>query len=72
MLLAYRRKTGCKQYVFDNYPDLVKFFCKDCYKDEDIRITEYSDEGTLKRDFKTNTRDFVYGVGVQLDFLRDT
>ena len=70
MILAYRKKTGCKQYVFESYRDLVKFFLRDCYAHEILIIEEFDEDGAYLRKFKTSTDDFILGVGVQLDMFR--
>jgi len=44
MILAYRQKTKCKQYVFKNLAETFKYFKKKCYWMETIQVIEYSDE----------------------------
>ena len=70
MIIAYRVRTGCKQYVFDDYRGLVKYFLKDCYDNEDLIVNEFDSDGCAIRKFKTSTNDFILGVGVQLDMFR--
>lgn len=43
MILAFRSKTGCKQYIFKNLQETFKYFQKKCYWMEQIHIIEYSD-----------------------------
>lgn len=43
MILAYRQKTGCKQYVFDNKLQAFEYFGKKCYYKEHIKLIEYDD-----------------------------
>lgn len=44
MILAYRKKTKCKQYVFDSVAETFQYFDKKCYDYELIKIVEYSDK----------------------------
>jgi hypothetical protein len=69
MILVYRRKTGCRQYVFEEYREMVIFFSKPCYEGEEFLVAEYNDEGRVKKRFMTSTDNFMYGCGVQLDLL---
>jgi len=43
LVLAYRQKTGCKQYHFDTYNEMRKYFDKKCYKGETIYYIEFDD-----------------------------
>ena len=70
MLIVYRDKTGCRQYIFENYTDFVRHFTKDCYEGERFLVTEFDDDGAHVRKFRTSTHDFIYGCGVQLDLFR--
>lgn len=48
MILAYRKKTGCKQYIFANKKAAFKYFQKKCYQMESITLVEYSDSTNLE------------------------
>lgn len=61
MILAYRKKTGCKQYVFQDAEEMVNYFSKKAYLGETIHYHDYTDDGCLfKQGFftvhKINTR----------------
>jgi len=61
MILAYRKKTGCKQYVFQTYEEMVKYFSKTVYLGETIYYYDYTEDDCLFQQgfFKvqmTNTR----------------
>lgn len=71
MIIVHRAKTGCRQYIFENYREVAEFFIKPCYRGEDLLISEFNDDGSYKRKFKTNTNDIVVGIGVQLDLFRN-
>lgn len=43
MILAYRQKTGCKQYVFADLPEAFNYFRKKCYFNEMLKFYEYDD-----------------------------
>lgn len=47
MVLAYRKKTGCKQYVFDDVEKMILYFSKKAYLGETIHYHDYDDDGCL-------------------------
>jgi len=48
LLLAFRDKTGCKQYAFASEDALEMFFSKKCYRGEVVKVHEYA-EGLFVR-----------------------
>lgn len=45
LVLAYRLKTGCKQYAFENIEGLEKFCSRKPYKDEYLRLMIFNETG---------------------------
>jgi len=41
VIIAFRIKTGCRQYVFPTLDRLEMFFAKKCYRGEIIMVQEY-------------------------------
>jgi len=44
MFIANRKKTGCKQYVFETFSEMYLYFQKKWYQDEVIGYMEFSNE----------------------------
>jgi hypothetical protein len=42
--IAYRKKTGCKQYCFDSYTEMRDYFDKKWYSGEIIKYIHFHDD----------------------------
>lgn len=47
-ILAFRRKTGCRQYNFTNLEKCFKYFRKKCYYGEMLLIMEFDEKSRKK------------------------
>lgn len=42
--LAFRDRTGCRQYSFDDYFQMIDYFAKACYHGETIHVMVFISE----------------------------
>lgn len=65
MIIAYRKKTGCRQYVFDNVSAMCRFFSKPCYENEIIKAVVYSDVFSKELyEITFNTNNISYHISM--------
>jgi hypothetical protein len=66
MYMAFREKTGCRQYIFDTAEEMVKYFSRKNYRDEPITYRKYHKD--------TNVLDhkgwFLAGSHLQMDLFK--
>ena len=65
MIIAFRKKTGCRQYIFDNVSAMCRFFSKPCYENEVVKAIVYSE--VFKKELYTitfNTNDIGFHISM--------
>jgi hypothetical protein len=60
MYMAFREKTKCKQYIFDNQTEMINYFSKKWYEDEVIFYLRFKDRKEFGHGyFKGGRKDIV-------------
>jgi hypothetical protein len=49
VVIAYRQKTGCKQYVFESIEEALMYFDKKCYSGETIMVITFKESKEFRR-----------------------